>query len=38
MVGSKVRYGVSGVVELGFNGDKCKLYSSLSEMRKELLA
>ena len=38
MVGSKVRYGVSGVVELGFNGDKCKLYSSVSDMRKELLA
>ena len=37
MVGSKVRYGVSGVVELGFNGDKCKLYSSVAEMRKDLL-
>jgi replicative DNA helicase len=37
MVGSKVRYGVSGVVKLGFNGDKCKLYSSEQDMRKDLL-
>ena len=37
MVGSKVRYGVSGVIKLGFNGDKCKLYASEEDMRKDLL-
>tara|TARA_R110002096_G_scaffold290901_2_gene485120 strand:- start:129 stop:1439 length:1311 start_codon:yes stop_codon:yes gene_type:complete len=32
-IGSKVRYGTSGSVKLGFDGDKAKLYSSIEEYR-----
>ena len=28
----KVRYGDSGTVDLGYDGDKCKIYNSLGEM------
>ena len=37
MIGSKVRYGTSGIAKLGFNGDKVKLYNSIEECRKELM-
>ena len=37
LIGSKVRYGTSGSVKLGFNGDKVKLYNSMDELRKELV-
>ena len=37
VIGSKVRYGTSGSVKLGFNGDKVKLYNSMDELRKELV-
>ena len=33
LIGSKVRYGVSGTTILGFDGDKVKLYESLEEMK-----
>jgi len=33
LIGSKVRYGVSGTSILGFDGDKIKLYESLEEMK-----
>ena len=29
---SKVRYGNSGIADLGYDGDKCKLYNSIEEM------
>jgi len=29
---SKVRYGDSGVSDLGYDGDKCKIYNSIEEM------
>tara|TARA_Y100000593_G_scaffold36324_1_gene70712 strand:+ start:1413 stop:2723 length:1311 start_codon:yes stop_codon:yes gene_type:complete len=35
LIGSKVRYGVSGSVKLGYNGDKIKLYNSLEDCRKD---
>ena len=28
----KVRYGDSGVTDLGYDGDKCKVYNSIEEM------
>ena len=28
----KVRYGDSGVVDLGYNGDRCKIYNSIEEL------
>ena len=28
----KVRYGDTGVVDLGYDGDKCKIYNSIGEM------
>ena len=28
----KVRYGDSGVVDLGYDGDKCKIYNSMEEL------
>ena len=28
----KVRYGESGVVDLGYDGNKCKIYNSLEEL------
>jgi replicative DNA helicase len=34
LIGSKVRYGVSGTSILGFDGDKVKLYESLEEMKR----
>ena len=33
LIGSKVRYGVSGTTKLGYEGDKVKLYNSLEEYR-----
>jgi replicative DNA helicase len=32
-IGSKVRYGTSGSVKMGYDGDKAKLYSSIEEYR-----
>jgi hypothetical protein len=37
LIASKVRYGNSGSVKLGFNGDRVKLYNSLQECRKEMV-
>ena len=34
LIGSKVRYGVSGSSLMGFNGDKIKLYQNLEEMER----
>ena len=34
LIGSKVRYGVSGTTKLGYEGDKVKLYNSLEEYRR----
>ena len=33
----KVRYGDSGTVDLGYDGDKCKIYNSIGEMIDETL-
>lgn len=33
VIGSKVRYGTSGSVKLGYDGDKAKLYSSMQEYK-----
>jgi replicative DNA helicase len=32
LAASKVRYGDSGNVDLGYDGDKCKIYNSLEEI------
>ena len=32
LIASKVRYGDSGRSDLGYDGDKCKLYNSIEEM------
>ena len=37
LIGSKVRYGTSGSVKLGFDGDKVKLYNSQEEYRSAKL-
>ena len=37
LIGSKVRYGVSGSVKLGYNGDKVKMYNSIEEYRSSKL-
>ena len=37
LIGSKVRYGVSGSVKLGYDGDKVKMYNSLEEYRSNKL-
>tara|TARA_Y100000310_G_scaffold74961_1_gene71198 strand:+ start:276 stop:1613 length:1338 start_codon:yes stop_codon:yes gene_type:complete len=34
LIGSKVRYGTSGSVKLGYNGDKVKLYNSIDELTR----
>lgn len=34
IIGSKVRYGNSGGVKLGFDGDKAKLYNTIEELRE----
>ena len=34
IIGSKVRYGNSGAVKLGFDGDKAKLYNTMEEFRE----
>ena len=34
LIGSKVRYGVSGSVKLGYDGDKIKLYNSRDELTR----
>ena len=34
IIGSKVRYGVSGSTKLGYEGDKVKLYNSIDEYRR----
>jgi len=34
LIGSKVRYGVSGSTKLGYEGDKVKLYNSIDEYRR----
>jgi len=35
LIASKVRYGDSGRSDLGYDGDKCKLYNSIEEMINE---
>jgi len=35
LIASKVRYGDSGRSDLGYDGDKCKLYNSIEEMLNE---
>ena len=37
LIASKVRYGESGYSDLGYDGDKCKLYNSIEEMVNEEL-
>ena len=37
LIASKVRYGESGYADLGYDGDKCKLYNSIEEMINEEL-
>ena len=37
LIGSKVRYGVSGSVKLGYEGDKVKMYNSIEEYRSKKL-
>jgi len=32
LIASKVRYGDSGYADLGYDGDKCKVYNSIGEM------
>ena len=32
LIASKVRYGDSGYSDLGYDGDKCKIYNSIGEM------
>ena len=34
LIGSKVRYGTSGSVKLGYDGDKVKLYNSREELQR----
>jgi replicative DNA helicase len=34
IIGSKVRYGNSGGVKLGFDGDKAKLYNTMEELKE----
>ncbi len=34
IIGSKVRYGNSGGVKLGFDGDKVKLYNTIEELKE----
>jgi len=34
VIGSKVRYGNSGAVKLGFDGDKVKLYNTVEDFRE----
>tara|TARA_Y100000593_G_scaffold42888_2_gene82110 strand:- start:4172 stop:5506 length:1335 start_codon:yes stop_codon:yes gene_type:complete len=34
LIGSKVRYGVSGSTKLGYEGDKVKIYNSIDEYRR----
>ena len=35
LIASKVRYGDSGRSDLGYDGDKCKLYNSIEEMTND---
>ena len=35
LIGSKVRYGVSGSTKLGYEGDRVKLYNSIDEYRRK---
>ena len=37
LIGSKVRYGVSGSVKLGYDGDRVKMYNSTEEYRSSKL-
>ena len=37
MLASKVRYGDSGAVDLGYDGDKCKIHNSIGEMIDDTL-
>ena len=37
ILAGKVRYGDSGVVDLGYDGDKCKIYNSIGEMIDDTL-
>ena len=32
LIASKVRYGDSGRIDLGYDGDKCKIYNTIEEM------
>ena len=35
LIGSKVRYGVSGSTKLGYDGDKVRIYNSIEEYRSD---
>ena len=35
LIGSKVRYGVSGSTKLGYEGDMVKIYNSIDEYRSK---
>ena len=37
LIGSKVRYGTSGSVKLGYDGDRVKIYNSQEEYRSNKL-
>ena len=37
MLASKVRYGDSGAVDLGYDGDRCKIHNSIGEMIDDTL-
>jgi replicative DNA helicase len=37
LVGAKVRYGNSGVAQLGYAGNKVKIYNSIDEYRKTIM-
>jgi replicative DNA helicase len=37
LLASKVRYGDSGAVDLGYDGNKCKIHNSIGEMIDETL-
>ena len=35
LIASKVRYGTSGTIEMGYDGDKVKLYDSIDDYTRE---
>tara|TARA_R100001594_G_scaffold97418_1_gene131678 strand:- start:4636 stop:5979 length:1344 start_codon:yes stop_codon:yes gene_type:complete len=37
LVAAKVRYGETGVIDMAYNGDKCKIYNNEDEMFEQVL-